>query len=220
MEDITKKIRDLLIENEVPQNKILEVLGNAYKDIESSLWEKIPLSIPLFYSLKDVVWYNLEHLQSGDVAKGKTTLKHMGSKFPNLIWLDDVHIEPNKLNIVLNELEEIRRSWSSDWFFVSLVSKTGEFNNGSEVILYEAATEKPSKYGYNPYQKSKILNEDGNQMPNSSSEIVLCSIESKLGSYGHEPLLRNFLENLIEGCKRAINFEKGIMLDTNSYNFS
>lgn len=224
MEAITRKIRDVLIENNISQGKMLEVLGNVYKDIELSLWEKIPLSIPLFYSLKDVIWYNLEHLSSGDISKGKTTLKHMGSRFPNLIWLDDVYIESEKLNLVLNELEEVRRLWSSEWFFVSLVSKTGDFNGGhdnpSEVIIYESQTEKPSKYGYKPYQQSKILGEDGTQLPNSSSDIVLCSIESKLGSYGHEPLLRNFLENLIEGCKRAINFEKGVVLDTNSYDFN
>ena len=51
-------------------------------------------------------------------------------------------------------------------------------------------------------------------------ETVLCAIETKLGVYGREPMMRALLEKLINTCKKAIKSGKGIMLNVNYYDYT
>lgn len=202
-----------------------QVLTRSAEDIENSLWERITISLPLLYSLKDIVWYNLEHLPNEGERKGRSTLKWMGSSFPHFIFQDNLHVKKDKVELFLSDLEKIRGKWSNEFYYVSISSKTDNWSGGSEnpsaVIIYDQAQEKPSKYGYNPYNmySSGITDKDG-KILSSQMEIVLCSVESKLGTYGKEPLIRSLLENMIECCKRAIKFEKGVYLDINSYDYT
>lgn len=222
---ISKQILDLLTQNGIGHDEIEQVLSNVSKDIELMLWTKAPVSLPLLYNLKDVVWYNLEHLPLGGEEKGRSTLKWMGSVFPNFIFSDSLLIPNEKVQSMLDELEQIRNFWSNEWYFVSLKSKTETWKGGledpSNVIIYDSLSERPSKYGYNPHSRNSniILDSYGNPINNSDSEVVLCAIESKLGSYGKEPLMRNLIESLISACKKALNFDKGVMLDVESYNY-
>ena len=224
-ESISKQILDLLTQNGIGQDEMEQVLSNVSKDIQLMLWTKTPVSLPLLYNLKDVIWYNLEHLPLGGEEKGKSTLKWMGSVFPNFIFSDSLLIPNEKVQSILNELEKIRNLWSNEWYFVTLKSKTdnwsGGLNNPSNVIIYDSTTERPSKYGYNPRIRNtnSILDSYGNPLGISDDETVLCAIESKLGSYGQEPLMRNLVESLISSCKKALNFNKGVMLDVESYNY-
>lgn len=203
-----------------------DVLQRAANDIKNSLWEKIVISVPLLYSLKDIVWYNMEHTPIEGNNKGRSTLKHFGTKFPNFMYQNSLIITKDEVLPLLQELEEIRKNWSNEWHYVTLVSKTDEWNGGpnnpSTVIVYDANTEKPSKYGYNPYNaySSGILDKHGNQVAASDIDAVLCKINSQLGSYREEPLLRALLERLIETCKKANNREKGVYLDIESYDYN
>lgn len=202
-----------------------DVLMRAANDIENSLWEKIVISVPLLYTLKDIVWFNLEHLPNGGESRGRTNLKYFGEKYPNFIYQNSIYVTPDSTEKLLKELEEIRRQWSNEWYHVSLEAKTDAWNGGPEnpsnVIVYDAQTEKPSKYGYNPYNTfgSGIFDKHGNQMASSDIEVVLCKINGQLGSYQEEPLLRATLERLAESCRKAVRYNKGVFLDLESYSY-
>lgn len=230
MDDLTKKVLELLKEEGVEPKDIRFRLSRILEESDSHLWIKLSLSLPLLYNLKDTVWYNLEHLPNNGKEKGLDNLRLMGSKYPIFMFSanSDFYISNEILKDLLFELEDIRKNWSNEWKFVQLFTKSsngwnGGENNPSPVIIYDPTIgEKPSKYGYTQNNKSqfKIFNIDGDYMIPESQETVLCSMETKLGTYGREPMMRSQLERLIEACKKGIQNNKGIMLDVEKYDYT
>jgi hypothetical protein len=225
MNDITSKILNILEEENVTPEKMEEELIKVIENIKYRLWEKISVSPAILYSLKDIVWFNLEHLPLGGESKGNSSLKYLGAKFPILAYKVDIGYI-NKENIIplLSELEEISNEWSNDWTNVQLFTQSNEGWNGgvndpSPVIIYDSNTEKPSKYGYKHYPSSSVIIND-DIVFSEQQEIVLCAISSKLGLYGQEPLMRLFLQNLINVCKKAIKNNKGIQIEFSNYNYN
>lgn len=229
MEDLTDKILKLLQEEEIAPNEIRNTLSKIVEEIDQKLWVKLSLSLPLFYNLKDTVWYNLEHLQNGGKEKGMDNLRLMGTKYPTLMFdgNNDIYISNSKLPMLLLELEEISSKWSNDWAFVQLFTKSldgwnGGTENPSPVVIYDPNQgESPAKYGYKYNQKQfNVFDSKGEYMTHEKHEMVLCSIETKLGTYGREPMIRSQLDRLIDACKKGISSNKGIMLDIESYDYS
>ena len=229
MEDLTSKILNLLKEEGVKITEIRPKLSFIIDDIEKRLWEKISISLPLLYNLKDTVWYNLEHLPNGGKEKGLDDLRFMGTKYPTLMFSanDDVYIKYEKLESLLAELEDILSKWSNDWTFVQLMTKSMDgWNAGlkdpSPVIIYDPNKgERLSKYGYYSNQAPfAIFDKKGDYIYLEKRETVLCAIETKLGIYGREPMMRALLEKLINTCKKAIKSGKGIMLNVNYYDYT
>lgn len=226
MEDLTSRILDILNEEGVAPDQIDLVLSRVAEDIKFRLWEKISVSPSLLYNLKDTVWFNLEHLPLDGESKGLSDLRHLGARFPALAYqVDGGPIASDVIPYLLNELGEVLNSWSNDWTLVQLFTKSQEGWNGgvndpSPVVIYDPSIESPSKYGYKSYsQKPVLLNESGDPIEAPQQETVQCVIESKLGTYGKEPLMRSLLERIIETCKKAIENKKGITFEFNEYDY-
>lgn len=228
MEDLTGKILKLLEKEGIQRNEIRNTLSKTVEEIDNRLWVRLSVSLPLLYNLKDTIWYNIEHLSSGGKEKGMDNLRFMGTKYPNLMFdeNDGVYISNSKLPALLLELEDISIKWSNDWTFVQLFTKSangwnGGSDNPSPVVIYEPDNgETPAKYGYKySQQQFAIYDTKGDTLVNETHEMVLCSIETKLGTYNREPMIRSQLIRLIDACKKGIRDDKGIMLDFENYNY-
>lgn len=223
MSNITNKVLNLLTEEGISPINMRDSLLEVMRNIEFELWESIRISTPLLYNLKDTIWYNMEHLVSGGSQKGKCDLRYLGSKFPTLMFnTNDYYIVKENVQPLLLELESIRQQWSSNLSFVQLYTKSNEgFNGGKEdpspVIIYDPNIESPTKYGYTS-TPSYIYDDNGDEIP--FREIVLCSIEMKLGTYDREPLMKQLLDLLIETCKKAIANNKGIAINSEEFLFN
>lgn len=227
MEDLTNKILKLLREENVQDRDIRSKMSIITDDIEHILWEKITISFPLLCNLMDTVWYNLEHVVGGGKTKGLDNLRLLGSKYPTLMYTanNDMYVDTDKIQPLLIELEDISNKWSNDWTLVQLFTKSQEGWNGgndnpSPVVIYDpSAGESPSRLGYKSNTTFGLLDSKGNELAPSQHETVLCSIETKLGTYDKEPLMRSLLSKLIETCKKAIKNNKGIAFDYETYNY-
>ena len=227
MSEIALEILNLLKEKKIPNKDITSTLIEINNSIEFLLWEKTTLSPSLFYNLKDTVWFNLEHLKSGGEEKGMSSLRFLGTKYPILMssFNEDVYLEKDQIEDFTKELKDIMSRWSNDWLFVQLIAKTQEIwsygsSDSSSIVIYEPNKESPIKYGYRPNSpKSLILDKDGNNIKNEQQETIHCCIETKLGTYGKEPLMRNLLERLIDCSNKAFLNSKGIMISFEQYDF-
>ena len=228
MEQLINKILHILKEEGIDVTETRDVLSKVSDGIDGLLWEKISVSLPLLYNLKDTVWYNLEHLPSGGVEKGISDLKTLGSKYPILMYNGNssFYINNEDVSDLLIELEDIRKKWNNSWSFVQLFTKSLDGWNGgkdkpSPVVIYDPGKgESPTKYGYKyTTQQFGLYDPKGEFITSEKQEMVLCSIEMKLGTYGREPLLKNLLDRLIMTCKQAIEKEKGIMLNSAEFDY-
>lgn len=227
MDDITNKVLKLLRDEGIEDRDIRSNMARIIDNIDNVLWEKTTISFPLLCNLMDTVWYNLEHVTGGGKTKGLDDLRFLGNNYPTLMYTanNDIYVDFDKLESLLKELEDISSKWSNDWTFVQLFTKSqdgwnGGKDNPSPVIIYDPnAGESPSKFGYKQNNSFGILDAQGIQLESSQHETVLCSIETKLGTYGREPLMKSLLEGLIKTCKKAIDNKKGIMLDIEAYNY-
>jgi hypothetical protein len=185
--------------------------------LEVNLWENITLSASIFYNLKDLVWYNLEHLPNDGEPKGISNLRYLGTKFPNLIYCcnDSNIIKYSTAKELLKELEVINRNWNKDWPYVTLYSKSGTDWQGGEnpspVIIYDARTESPTKYGYNTHY-GNILGTDGNLIKKYDINTVLCSINDSIGEYLSGSILYNMLIQLTQVCRNAVKNNRDIIV--------
>lgn len=219
MNQITEKIINLLQENGIEKNHYLDTLSKCYHDIQMTLWERISISPSNFYNLKDIIWYNLEHLPNGGETKGLSDLRFLGTKYPALIYCcNDTDIVSNQ-NVVslLEEIESIINQWNKDWALVSLYTKSELGWNGgdnpSKVVIYDARTESPSKYGYNT-NYGNIVGADGKIIKKLDIDTVLCAVDGfKIGEYVNGQILYNVLIKMREVCKKAIKNGKDIKFD-------
>jgi hypothetical protein len=214
---LTQEVVDLLNDNDVKNDEILDKLSLIYEDIEKNLWESIEISPAIFYNLKDVVWYNLEHIPNDGVQKGGTTLEFLGTKYPNFIYCcneSDI-IKKDNLPSLLEEIEEIIAKWDKNWRFASLFTRStqswkgGRNDEPSKVIIYDANSESPSQYGYNK-QYSTIVDSKGDSIKKYGINTVLCSLGETIGQYTQGKILYNVLIKVREKCKDAIRNKKGL----------
>ncbi|MDF2534287.1 MAG: hypothetical protein K0R18_444 [Bacillales bacterium] len=228
MEDFTSKILKMLRDEGIQDRDIRANMARIADEIDNQLWEKITISPPLLYNLMDTIWYNLEHIIGGGNAKGLDNLRLMGSKYPTFMYTanNDVYVDFDKTKSLLDELEDILSKWSNEWTFVMLFTKSQEGwnagkSNPSPVVIYDPNLgESPIKMGYKHNNNSGILDSSGNYMESGIHETVLCAIETKLGTYGREPLMKAALERLIDTCKKSISNKKGVLLDFETYDYT
>ncbi|MFW6242949.1 MAG: hypothetical protein ACOC2W_02225 [bacterium] len=218
MREITQKIYNLLKDNKIKEENMTHKLELAIKELNSILWENIVVNPALFYSLKDIIWYNFEHLPAGGEEKGISDLRYLGSKCPYLIECgnsSDVVLIEN-IEKLLNEIELIINSWNKDWKFASLYTRSPNGWQGgkdpSQVIIYDKKTESPSKYGYNTNYGS-IVDSKGNKIKKFDDYVVLCSLGQSIGEFSHGTMLYQLLTKLKQGCMKAINNEKNIKIN-------
>lgn len=217
MTEITQKVYDLLKENGIPKREILQVLYRVSTELESEMWEKITISPMMFDSLKDIVWYNLEHLPQGGEAKGLSELKYLSTLYPHFIFAANesplLGLEYVK-NLYI-EIDNIIKAWNGKWKLVGLFTKSSAGWHGgddpSKVIIYEKG-ESPAKYGYNQTYGS-ILGSNGKQIKKINEDVVLCAVDDEIGDYVNGQILYNTLVKLKEACKRAIQYNKDVMIE-------
>lgn len=216
MNELTKKIYDLLKDNNIDREKMLETLRYSYKELEVSLWENITISQNMFCTLKDTIWYNLEHLPNGGEEKGVTSLKYLGIKFPNFIYSfnESNIIENNNLEPLLSEINEIIRLWDRKWKMANLYTNSLDGwqggKNASKVIIYDSFTESPTKYGYNRY--SNILDSSGKAYKKMLDDTVLCELNYNIGEFSNGQILYNILIQLKNACSKSLNNKRDVRI--------
>lgn len=225
MNDLSTKVYELLKENNISNSEMLDTLSTIYKDLEISLWETINISPMMFYSLKDIVWYNLEHVPKGGETNGVSSLRYLGTAFPHLIYAcneNDV-ITCEEAQGLLNELDEISLKWNTNWKFVSLYTKSSNGwkggDNPSKIIIYDAKAESPSKFGYNSSYGS-IVDSRGNKIAKHDLDTVLCAIDISIGEYVNSQILFNLIIKLKEVCKKSLKNKRDIKVIFEQYNLN
>jgi hypothetical protein len=223
MNELTGKISKLLLDNGISKKDLLNTLANVYQEIELSFWEHCNMTPMIFYNIKDIIWYNLEHLPNGGEIRGLSDLRFLGTVYPNLIYCcnDTNIIELEDIPKLLLELDDIINKWNRNWNFVSLYTKS---NNGwqggqeaSKVIIVEG-NESPTKYGYNSTY-GKIVGVNGKNIVKYDIDTVICTIDVPIGEYVQGHILYHTLFQLKECCKRAIKNQKDIMIDFQTIEF-
>lgn len=216
--EITKKVYELLKENGIEKREMLQALYKISTELESELWEKITISPMMLNSLKDIVWYNLEHITQGGEDKGVSNLRHLGTLFPYFIYTANEYplLSLDYVNNLYTEIDNIIKTWNAKWKFATLFTKSSMGWQGgddpSKVIIYDGLTESPAKYGYNQTYGS-ILGSNGKQIKKNTDNVVLCSLETEIGEYVNGTILYNTLIKLRETCKRAIQTRKDVLIE-------
>lgn len=217
MNQLSETILNTLLENNIKKEDVLETLSLIYGDLEVCLWEVVEIQQLSLYSLKDIIWYNLEHIPSGGEIKGLSNLRFLGTKYKNLIYAFN-NSEILKLEDVyqlFNELENILSIWDKDWKIVSLYTKSLNGWNGgdnpSQVIIY-TSNESPRKYGYDT-NYSNIFGKNGEPIKKLDHETVLCEvIDGTIGEYANSQILYNLVIVLKEACRKAIKNQKDLRI--------
>lgn len=208
--DISREIINLLLNNGVEYKEIKKVLEQSLNEIDHLLWHKISVSTVINNYLKDIAWYNLEHIPNEGEIKGKSNLRFMGSKYPILA---SINIVDNYVNYedaikLLNELEDIQSHWDNNWIFVSLYTKIDKEwkygNDNPDDILIHHENENIFLNA-----DSKMMNINGKNVSKNSVNIM-CTVSDKIGEYGRGPLIKQLLNQLINSLKLAIENKKGI----------
>jgi len=213
MNDISKKIYDFLIEQGIKNSDILNVLKQSTYDIENNLFENIQLSINLFLSLKDIVWYNLEHITSGGESDGLSTLKYFGSKFPYFMnSCLGTNIITENIQELLNELNIIISQWNKDLLIVSLHSNAQEDyifggEDASKIFIYDGYQQNSPLYTQQQKHNIKRVNDK------TKADAMLCQKQIKIGEYSHFNIMFNILIQLRNGCNRALQNDRGIRIN-------
>jgi hypothetical protein len=169
----------------------------------------------------------MEHIPMGGEEKGMSNLRYLGKKYPTFISAcsEDVYVDESNVLNLLNELMDISKKWSNEWMFIQLITKSDEIwssdeSNPTPIVIYEPGLEGPTKYGYKQNKsKSSILDKNGENINMRELDVVHCCIETRLGTYGKEPLMRALLDNLINVCIKANKLNKGIFFDFENYDY-
>lgn len=217
MTNITKQIYDLLTKNNILKDDMLQVLYNTSQELELELWEKVTINPMMLDGLKDIVWYNLEHLPQGGESKGLSNLRFLNTVYPYFIFTanESPLIGLTYIKELYNEINDIISKWNANWRLAALYTKSSMGWQGgdepSKLIIYDK-DESPAKYGYNQTYGS-ILGSNGKSIKKINEDIVLCSLDTEIGSYVNGTILYNTLVKLKESCRRAIQGEKDLMIE-------
>lgn len=219
MTDITEKIINLLRENGIDKAHTLDTLSSVYSEIEFSMWETIKLNAGVFYGLKDLVFYNLEHLASNGEDRGLSNLRFIGTIFPNFIYsFNDVDfIKNDELPALLAEINLITSKWDKSWRMANIYTNTPTSwqggDNPSKVIFHERG-ESPTKYVSNAVSRtSRILGPNGSNLRRDAESYVYCVIDEEIGEYGQGPILYGVMIQLREAVNKAIVNGKDLKLE-------
>ena len=207
MNDISKKIYNFLIEQGIENSEVLNTLKQSTYDIENNLFENIQLSINMFLSLKDIIWFNLEHMTSGGESEGLSSLTHWGSRFPYFMnsFLGNNIIDKN-IQELLDELNVIISQWNKELYIVSL------YSNSQEDFIFGG--EKASNiFIYSSYQSNLPLYNQPIKREKFKKDIISCQKQIKIGEYAQYNIMFNILLQMKNSCLKALQNERGIRVN-------
>lgn len=224
MSDLSDKIYNLLLKENINKEDMVITLENITDEINRKLWEKISVSPLIFFKLKDTVFYNFEYCYYNNEIKGKTTLKDFGKNYPifMLNFNTSTYINNEDLNDLKKEIEDIKQKWNPNIYSANIYTKAEfEWNigddNPSPLIIYENQSETPMTYGYYNNSYSSILDSNGNNIK-LNDNIILCSIQP-MDMYREYNSLTQMLDNLYNSINIALQFNKGLYVELDSYSY-
>lgn len=228
MENLSDKILNILLENNIPPEDIDQELNKILIDINTKLWKKINISKYLFFNFKDTVFYNFEHLKCNpSQPRGKTNMRYYGEKFPILMYQTggSVYMKKDLLKDLINELKMVLSEWNENIYIANL-SSTSDFlwiggnENPSDLIIYNEEHENPKKYingSSNAFHSTSIVDKDGNKLK-QKNEYILCSIK-KIDEFKEYNLLTNVLNTIYYAAISANENNKGLLFDFEDYDY-
>ena len=224
MSNLSEEIYNILLNNNISKEDMVLTLENIKNEIDRKLWEKINVSPLIFFKLKDTVFYNFEYCNYNNEPKGKTTLRDFGRNYPifMLNFNTSTYIDNEYLNDLKNEIEDIKQKWNPNIYTANIYTKS-EFEwivgeeNPSTLIIYENKVETPMKYGYYNNSYSNILDATGNNIK-MNDNVVLCSIQ-QIDMYREYNSLTQMLDNLYNSINIALQYNKGLYIELDNYNY-
>jgi hypothetical protein len=223
MNELAKEVSLILEKNDIRKEDMLDALNSISKNLEISLWEIIKVSPQLFYNLKDIVFYNLEHIPGGGEISGISNLRFLGSKFPNFIHcFNDANVIASKdIPTLLEEINTIIREWNKNWIMATLYTKSNNGWQGGEnpspLIIYNSRTESPSKY-WNANNYGSILDANGNPMKKYDLDMALCGLDTPIGEYVNGQIFYNIILQFKKAAQDAIRHEKDLKIELETSN--
>lgn len=201
-----KQVYDLLLKNNIKKENILYELNNVYKYIETIYFDYFEFEYTILYHIKDILWYNVEHLSNNKIEFGLTNLSTIGSKFKIINQLDNnVILNIDEIQQLKNELDYVKNNLNDNWKVAKLYSEyKNSWTKDDNVIIYNKS-ENPRKYNY--YKKTNILDINNKNMY-INKDVVLCEIDSKLGDSYIKNIIYNTILNLYNKCNSCIKENK------------
>ncbi len=224
MSDISNKVYDLLVSQNIKKEDMIDTLENIKSEIDIKLWEKISISPLIFFKLKDTIFYNFEYCHYNNSRTGKTTLRDYGRDYPTFMFNfnSSTYIPYDEVVELLDEINDIKEKWNPNICVANIYAKTdfswnvGEDNHLS-LIIYDAKNETPMKYGYYNNSYSGIVDGFGNNIKHADN-VVLCSIQ-QMDMYREYNILTQVLYDLANTLNIAFQNKKGVFVELNDYKY-
>jgi hypothetical protein len=197
----------------------LNILEESKENIINMNWINFNISKGIFYTFKDTVYYNFEHLNNSSINFGKFKFNNFGTTFPKLMFSfnSDNIINKNELTLLLEELKILEGKWNKQIYIANLLFNNVEISKDSDIIIYDKNSQTPQAWGYKSNVYSPILDSYGDKI-NNKNNTILCPVR-KIDEYSEYPLLLNCLKDLKKYCEMAIKENKGLLINFEDCNF-
>jgi hypothetical protein len=192
LNDLNKEIIQIFDRHNIQESDMLGIYQNCLKDFERAYVTKIEIEENLLNSLRDIIWYNLEHKDEHDLTR-------LGNVFPTFMTFCDKDniISLDETQNLIGELNEIHRNFNEKPMYFCYM--TGPLEN------FEDNT---SKVNFIDKRQDKKLQNDYVKV----TEIT-CFIEDEISAYPlKQAKINSFLMKLKEACQECIKNKSKIMV--------
>lgn len=195
----------------------LKRIYNVYSDKHIKEW--VLNREDIFIRLKDTVWYNFEH-KINDSNMGVSSLKYLGTRFPNFIYLFDSEDTLAYLYLpkLLEELNEIIELWENEkeLYVAELYADEGIALHGGEQptnIIIHLHNQHPKKYAKDCVDTvSVILDNKGNRLKTKKKLYGYCSLNGPINNFEQSSIYLSLLKDLKNTVNIAIQYHKDLKL--------
>lgn len=196
--ELFNALNDTLTQHGIKPEDAYDTLNEFLQLLNDQSWETCKISLNLVYMLKDLIWWNLEHLPQHNETL-QPTLQYLGSKYPQIAALatQDIYVEPNDVVPLLGELDDVINRWEPTWKIIQLhTSNRGELTTATVLSLHTSSKE------FNYYVGHSAL-----------TNVVNCTQEGQVGEFQTANILRNTLYTLRDAATKANASTMGIRLE-------
>ena len=129
LNDLNKEIIQIFEQHKIQESDMLNVYKNCLKDFERAYVTKMEIEENVLNSLRDIVWYNLEHKNEHDLTK-------LGNKFPTFMTFCDKDniISLDEAQNLIGELNEIHRNFNEKpMYFCYMTGPLENFEDNTSI---------------------------------------------------------------------------------------